>query len=108
MTAWFGVRCVFRFDPAEHGDASLYEERITLWSATTFDEAMALAEEEAHAYVEGLGGAYLGLAQAYELPEPPGHGLEVFSLMRESFLGDDDYLEAFFTTGTEQEGDEDA
>ena len=103
MSAWFGVRCIFRFDPAEHGDASLFEERITVWEADSFDEAIEQAEREAEDYIAGLG-TYLGLAQAYELVETPSHGREVFSLMRESFLADDDYLEAFFTTGAEAEG----
>ena len=97
------MRCIFRFDPSEHGDASLFEERITLWEASSFDEAIEQAEAEAEDYASGLC-EYLGLAQAYELVEAPGHGREVFSLMRESFLGDDDYLEAFFTTGAEAEG----
>jgi hypothetical protein len=104
VRAWFGVRCIFRFDPSEHGDASLFEERVTIWQAESFDEAIELAEAEAEEYARGLC-TYLGLAQAYELVEGPGHGQEVFSLMRESFLGDDDYLEAFFTTGSEAEGD---
>jgi hypothetical protein len=31
--------------------------------------------------------------------EPPAHGREVYSLIRGSTLGPDDYLNAFFSTG---------
>ena len=46
---------------------------------------------------------YLGLAQAYRLVDEPGHGAEVFSLIRRSDLPGDDYLNAFFDTGAEYE-----
>jgi pentatricopeptide repeat protein len=48
-----------------------------------------------------------GLAQAYALSDDLGDGAEVFSLMRDSDLGPDDYLDAFFSTGDERENDVD-
>jgi hypothetical protein len=99
-SGWFGVRCVFEHesDDAEHS----YEERVTLWRAGSFDEAIALAEAEAIEYAATLGRTrYLGLAQAYVLADEPGHGAEVFSLIRDSELAPDEYLDAFFDTGTE-------
>ena len=83
----------------------MYEERVTLWRAPSAEDAIESAEEEARAYCEDLEQAeYLGLAQSYELPDPPEHGREVFSLMRESALNDTRYLDAFFDTGTERQG----
>ena len=104
MAPWFAVRCVFRTawigdgpDPAEQ----LYEERITLWQAGSSEEAIALAEQEAAEYAED-DDEYLELAQAFELYDDPGHGAEVFSLMRTSPLEPDAYLDTFFDTGTER------
>jgi hypothetical protein len=103
---WYCVRTVFRF---HRPPITTYEERLTLWSATGFPAAIASAEEEAHAYADSLDDcAYVGLAQAYELTEAPGHGAEVFSLMRDSTLTADAYVNAFFDTGDERQGDSSA
>ena len=69
-------------------EPSRYEERITLWRADDFEEAIRMAEDDAREYATDIGGGfeYLGLAQAYHLPDPPGHAAEVFSLIRESAL----------------------
>jgi hypothetical protein len=96
---WIAVRCVF-LDKAR----SAYEERITLWHASSVDDAIACAEAEADAYASDLDDTtYVGLAQAFRLFGEPGHGAEVFSLIRASRLPADDYLSAFFDTGTERQ-----
>ncbi|MCG6499782.1 hypothetical protein [Kitasatospora sp. A2-31] len=84
-------------------DGRVYEERITLWQASSADEAIALAEAEAGTYAAGNGSHYLGLAQSYRLDGVPGAGAEVFSLLRDSPLEPDAYLDAFFDTGTEHQ-----
>jgi hypothetical protein len=89
-----------RFARAE--DEVGFEERITLWRAESFDDAITQAVQEAHQYVEGgddIG--FTGLAQAYHLAGNPGHGQEVFSLIRRSALADHEYLAHFFATGRE-------
>lgn len=97
---WYAVRCVFR----THDDATqMYEERVTLWRADDVDEAIAAAEEEAADHAETVASEYLGLAQAYWLPDPPDHGTEVFSLYRESDLKPPEYLDRFFDTGGERQ-----
>jgi hypothetical protein len=95
------VRTVYRFDR----EPPTYEERITLWRSGGFADAVALAEQDAHEYA-GLFAdcAYVGLAQAYGLAEEPGHGAEIFSLMRDSDLPADTYLNTFFDTGGERQG----
>lgn len=105
---WFTVRCVFRLgslEELEDAEPHIYEERLTLWQAESLGGAIELAEQEAAEYVNVLDGRnqYLGLAQAYELPDPPTHGAEVFSLLRESTLDREAYLDAFFDTGTERQ-----
>jgi hypothetical protein len=37
------------------------------------------------------------------MPDEPGQGAEIFSLLRDSELEPDEYLDAFFDTGTERE-----
>ena len=102
---WFAVRCIFEVYPKdrETGESGTYEERVTVWQARSFDEAIADAEADADSYAETVGSRFLGLSQAYQLDEPVGHGAEVFSLMRDSALSAADYLRAYFDTGTERQ-----
>ena len=91
---WFSVRHVIR-------NGSSYEERMTLWEAESFAEAITLAEAEAAGYAaETLhDGQVLDLFQAYHLPDPPSHGSEAFSLIHESALEPREYIASFFDTG---------
>jgi hypothetical protein len=98
---WFSVRCLFRFP---NGSGGTYEERITLWRAAGFADAVKLAEAEAADFAAGTGAEYIGLAQAYALDDEPTHGSEIFSLMRDSDLGSEGYLNMFFDTGDERQG----
>ena len=97
MADWFGVRCVF------HDPEGTYEERVTIWKADVFEEAVLLAEADAKDYAADVGSEFLGFAQAYVMPDEPGQGAEVFSLLRDSDLDPDEYLDAFFDTGAERE-----
>jgi len=84
----------------------VYEERITLWLAASAEEAIERAEVEAIEYagaIEESPDTYLGIAQSYRLADTPGDGAEAFSLMRSSVLETDEYLDAFFDTGTERQ-----
>lgn len=91
----FSVRCIFRFD-------DVYEERITMWRASSAGQAIERSEQEARQYAHSIGGTYLGLAQAYRLADDPREqGAEVFSLLRTATLEPENYLEHFFDTGQE-------
>jgi hypothetical protein len=98
---WVAVRCVVRL---RHPSTPtfLYEERITLWQDGSVDSAIERAEREASSYAKDVDGEYIGLAQAFALFESPRDGQEVFSLMRESTLESDEYLNRFFDTGNER------
>jgi hypothetical protein len=101
MPRWYGVRCVFQWTSHEEKP---YEERITVWRATSIEEAVEFAEKEAVDYAEsGYEMTYLGFAQGFALDEEvePGHGVEVFSLIRDSELPQAEYLDRFFDTGEE-------
>ncbi|SOE75029.1 hypothetical protein SAMN05446589_5588 [Streptomyces sp. OV198] len=98
--SWYGVRSVFR-----HRELGVYEERVTLWTAGSLDEAIGCAEAEAGEYCAALGEAeYTGFAEAFRMDGTPGVGAEVFSLMRESDLPSGAYVGKFFATGRERTG----
>ena len=99
---WYGVRCIFGFE-SPSGTGQTYEERVTLWQATSEDQAIALAETEAATYAADGDASYLGFAQSYRLATDPGQGAEVFSLMRDSQLPPDEYLDSYFDVGTERQ-----
>lgn len=82
----------------------MYEERITLWEASDEDQAIEYAEKEAKDYAEDTDSEYLGFAQCYHTYEEKiGNGSEIFSLIRESKLKDEEYLNTFFDTGFERQ-----
>jgi hypothetical protein len=97
---WYTVRCLFG-SARDKGFA--YEERMTLWCTDSFDNAIALAEKEAATYAASTNSEYLDLAQVCLLPGHPTSGAEVFSLVRDSELASDEYLDSFFDTGTERQ-----
>jgi hypothetical protein len=100
-SGWFGVRCLFAHGRDEASGTATYEERITIWPADDFEDAIRLAETEAGEYAQAVEATYLGLAQVYLMADDLGPGAEVFSLIRESPLPPRAYIDAFFDTGTE-------
>ena len=104
---WYAVRCLIRY-PSEDAasEVGTYEERITLWRAASFEDAIERAEQEATRHAAALGATYVDLAQAFNLSarDTVGDGDEVFSLMRDSALPPGEYVALFFETGDEQEG----
>jgi len=100
------VRCVFRAGWPPEFAGKAYEERITLWRATSFDNAVERAEAVARAYAAAIvdgPSEYVGFAQAYHLYDEPPDGAEVFSLFRVSDLEPEPYLDHFFDTGGERQ-----
>jgi hypothetical protein len=105
-SGWYAVRCVFSVESPPRIGGQIYEERVTLWQASTADEAIERAETEARQYaaaIEDSPSMYLGVAQSFRLFDSPGDGAEVFSLMRTSDLGPSAYLDAYFDSGTEHQ-----
>jgi len=96
---WYAVRCVFRLSPP----VDRYVERIALWQAESFVDAIAAAEPDAEQRAEREGLEYLGFADAFRTHQMhhdhPDHGDEVFSLLRDSKLAPEPYLDTFFTAG---------
>jgi hypothetical protein len=96
-TRWFGVKTIYRWSTSdrprfvdEHYDpkATLVEERVVVFRAATFRQAIALAEREARAYARGtwtnlygqrMRMEYLGDCDAFEMFDPPADGIEAYS-----------------------------
>jgi hypothetical protein len=106
---WYVVRCLFQtrrgpsWKPRADG-LNEYEERVTLWNARSFEEAIERAESEAREYAATIEVEYLGLAQAFALDDDidtPGDGREAFSLIRADPAEPAEYLDRFFDTGRE-------
>lgn len=105
---WYSVRCIFRRRRQGSEDwigpgMNAYEERITVWRATSFADAIEQAEADAQEYGETVGFEYVGLAQCYRMAEELDSGAEVFSLIRESRLSPSRYIDRFFDTGRERQ-----
>ncbi len=98
-SGWVGVRCIFRF---EIDGTQTFEERVTIWRAPDIHDAIQLAEHEAKEYAAMVDMTYTGFAQGYLVADPVAHGAEVFSLMRDSDLSTDEYLDRYFDTGAER------
>ena len=103
---WYSVRCLFKHNKLKRklGNNKLYEERITIWKASSFENAIEMAEAEAKEYAD-LESKYLGFSQAFQLfEEDLKSGSEIFSLMRESRYKSRKYIKKYFYTGNEREG----
>jgi hypothetical protein len=109
MSKWFGVRSVFQHQRQDISPGSnLYEERVVIVRAADFATALGKAESEAGEYACDDDVQFLGFSQAFEIYEDPSSPpAEVFSLMRESPLDAEAYIDSFFSTGSEREKDKD-
>ncbi len=58
------------------------EERVFLIRASSRYNAIVVAREEFHLYEAQTGGPFEGSIQIYQMPAPPRHGAEVFSVSR--------------------------
>lgn len=102
---WYSAKTVYRHRLVQDGvTKTVFEERVVLFHASNFDEAIAKAEAEANAYCSDVEIAvYLGLIDVYYLPEEAvGEGTEIYSLMRDSDLSDSEYVAHFHDGGYER------
>lgn len=100
---WYGAKLIFRHVNNETGNSRSFEERVVLVHADTEEAASRRAEELAKEY-EDSNTEYTGFIQLFHIfDESIGDGTEVFSLIRESQLSTDEYLDSFYDTGGECE-----
>jgi hypothetical protein len=107
-TQWYAVRCLFADVRSAQANRFLrrrrviFEERTTLWMAGTHQEALAMAEDEAKEYARDTSCTYVEYADSYQLADDVVSGAEIFSLMRESRLNVDRYIDRFLDSGSER------
>jgi hypothetical protein len=101
---WYGAKTIYKHSLIEDDIAkTLFEERVVLFQAIDFDGAIAQAEAEAGAYALSHDVEYLGFMDVfYIFDEKVGQGTEVYSLMRESGLSGQGYLDRFYHDGNER------
>jgi hypothetical protein len=96
---WYSVRSIFRADVVEDGrPRRVFEERVVVFQAASFEEALAKGEAEARGYCEGSQQAcLLDHVVAFSLQEKElCEGTEVWSCLRDLDLTDEAYLERFY------------
>ena len=100
---WYGVRLVYRLTFASR---RAFEERVLIVRADGFDSAIARAEQISRDDYENESTIYTNYAMAFHIFDENGdalvEGVEVFSLIRESDLDVDAYLNRFHDTGNER------
>lgn len=99
---WYGVRLIYQLTGSS--DAA-FEERILIVRADNAESAILRAETISRESYESDTTIYTDYAMAFhvfdENGEAIGEGVEVFSLIRKSDLGVNEYLDRFHDTGNE-------
>ncbi|MBP7860299.1 DUF4288 domain-containing protein [bacterium] len=99
---WFGVKTVYKFDALSNDCPDpVFEERVVLFRAVDFNQAINLAEEEALIYAKEGNCKFTGFVNAFIIADEPAEKIEVYSLMRTSKLSEQDYLDHYYDSGTE-------
>jgi hypothetical protein len=100
---WYSARCIFRLlDVSVPAGQTVYEERIILVRAASFDEATDKADAFATKYAHEYNCEYLRYTDVYHLyEEHVGDGTEVYSLMRTCELDPEGFIRHYFSDGTE-------
>jgi len=97
--SWYSVRSVFRSDRTEEGKPRrAFEERIVVFRATSFEEALAKAEAEAKRYAAGSPGcSTLDHVVAFHIHnEELRDGDEVWSCIRDADVSDEEFLSRIY------------
>ena len=95
---WYSAQCIFLHADQQHGPKQMYEERIVLLRAKSFEAAVELAEREARKYCRDLDGTrYLEYVNVFKLSDDDlGAGTEIFSTMQQSDLSPEEYLDLHY------------
>jgi hypothetical protein len=101
---WYSVKCLFHHPTRKAaGEDFLYEERITLWKASSFEEAHRLAEEEARQYASEAKCVFVASTDSFHLfEEELSVGTEAYSMMRGSNLQPAAYRKTFCVTARDR------
>lgn len=113
---WFGARTAFSYRVMGNTDAPfVFEQRVVVFRAPTFEDAMAIAEKEADSYARRMSARnsdgqevrveYLGYCNVFEIGDTLEDGVEVHSQLtvHPTRASQDELLDRF--VGTENEND---
>jgi hypothetical protein len=108
MQTWYSVKGIFRWYFKDTGETANFEERVVLFRAGSFEEALALATDEARVYcTEDKSANFkiesLGHFRAYLIDEKPTQGVEVFSRLMDSKLSAPSFLKRYYPSSHEQQ-----
>lgn len=100
---WYAAKCIFRHDDLAEKD-TVYEERIVLFKANSFEEAKDLAEAEAKDYIANCEGKttctdFMNIFHLFD--NEIKSGTEIYSVMRTSDKSESDFLDHYYDDGTE-------
>ncbi|RYD35820.1 MAG: hypothetical protein EOP85_18725 [Verrucomicrobiaceae bacterium] len=97
---WYSVKCLLHHPTRVRvGETYLYEERITVWKASSFEEAEEKAKVEAQQYAAEADAVLVGPTDSFHLfDEQLVEGTEVYSTMRGSNFEPDSYENTFCIT----------
>jgi hypothetical protein len=103
---WYTVKCLFHHPTRKaEGEAYLFEERVTLWKADTFEAAHRLAEAEAREYASEANCVFVASTDSFHLFDRiVKQGTEVYSIMRGSNLKPNVYRDTFCITKRDRAG----
>lgn len=98
---WYAVKGLFRWYFKEGGATERIEERVVLFQAGDFDEALNLAEMEGRRYCvndehANFGIEPLGWWSAYWIGGQPSNGVEVFSRSCNTRLSGQSFLRRYY------------
>jgi hypothetical protein len=97
---WYSVKCLFHHPGRKAKEEDfLFEERVTLWKANSFEEAHQLAEAEARQYANEAKCVFVASTDSFHLfAEELMNGTEVYSTMRGSNMQPSVYRKTFCVT----------
>ncbi|WP_066262527.1 DUF4288 domain-containing protein [Hydrogenophaga flava] len=98
---WYAVKGLFRWYFKSDGSTDSVEERVLLFLASSFDEALAMAESEAQVYCADDPKANfsiesMGWWDAYRVEEEPNSGVEVYSRLSKTNLSVDAFIRRYY------------
>ncbi len=98
---WYSVKGLFRWYMNDGGATERIEERVILFEANSFDDAIDLAEAEAKSYCCPDRSANfriepVGWWHAYWIGETPASGIEVFARGAKTELAADAFVRRYY------------
>lgn len=101
MKKWYAVKGLFRWYFIDDGVTERIEERIVIFKATDFEQALDFAEKEAKSYCTPDPKANFrieptGWWHAYWVGSEPEHGAEVFSRSSKTSLSSSAFIRRYY------------